>query len=174
MLAYNKCVLYNVFNIKNKEVLILKAEKSLKFSLAIINISIVVLFALAAALPWLVTWYVEVRHKDAGLPAVVMLTCYPCLPFAAVALFNIKKLLKNCLGGLVFGDSNISALKKVCVCCLFGAVITLVSGHFYMPFYVVSVAAAGCALIVKVIKDLFAAELQSRREEMLEAMRDEL
>ena len=149
-------------------------KNSLKLSFVIINISIALLFALAAALPWLVTWYVEVRHKYAGLPTVVMLTCYPCLPFAAIALFNIKKLLKNCLGGLVFGDQNISALKSVSICCLCGAVITLVAGNFYMPFYVVSVAAAGCSLIVKVIKDLFAAELQSRREEMLESMRDEL
>lgn len=152
----------------------MKTQKSLKISLAIINISIIALFALAIALPWLVTWFVEVRHKDGGLPAVVMLTCYPSLPFAAGALFNIRKLLKNCIGGLVFGDQNITCLKKVCVCCLAGAAITLVAGCFYMPFYVVSIAAAGCALIVKVIKDLFAAELESRREELYETVREEL
>ncbi len=149
-------------------------KNSLKLSFVIINISIVLLFALAVILPWLVTWYVEVRQKDAGLPAVVMLTCYPCLPFAAIALFSLRKLLKNMLGGLVFGDQNIAALKKVCVCCLCDAVITLVAGYFYMPFYVVSIAAAGCALIVKTIKDVFAAELQSRREELYNSVRDEL
>ena len=152
----------------------MRSEKSLKFSLAIINISIILLFALAVALPWLTTWYVEVRQKNAGLPTVVMLTCYPCLPLATIALFSIRKLLKNCLSGLVFGDQNITALKTVSICCLGGAIITLIAGNFYMPFFVVSIAAAGCALIVKVIKDLFAAELQSRREEMLESMRDEL
>ncbi len=174
MLANNKSVLYNYCTITYKEVHILKAQKSLKFSLAIINISIVILFALAITLPWIITWFVEVRHKDAGLPAVVMLTCYPCVPFAAAALFYLRKLIKNCLGGLVFGDQNITALKVISICCLCGAAITLVAGYFYMPFYVVSIAAAGCSLVVKVIKDIFATELQSRREELYESVREEL
>lgn len=172
-LAYKRMLLYNDFN-KLKEVFVLKTKKSLKISLAVINISVIVLFALAIALPWLVTWFVEVRHKDGGLPAVVMLTCYPSLPFAVGALFNIRKLLKNCLGGLIFGDKNISCLKKICMCCLAGSIITFAAGFFYLPFFVVSIAAAGCALIVKVIKDLFAAELELRREELYETVREEL
>lgn len=149
-------------------------KKSVKFTLAIINISIIILFALAVALPWIITWYTEVRHKDASLPTVVMLTCYPCLPFATVALFRLRKLLKNILDGLVFGDKNISALRIVSVCCLGGAAITLVAGFYYMPFWVISIAAGGCALIIKTIKDVFAAELDSRREELYESVREEL
>lgn len=149
-------------------------KKSVKLTLVVINISIIILFALAVTLPWIITWYTEVRHKDAGLPAVVMLTCYPCLPFAAVALFSIRRLLKNILNGLVFGDRNLTVLRTVSVCCAGGAAITFVAGFYYMPFFVVSIAAGGCAIIVKVIKDVFAAELQSRREKMYESVRDEL
>ena len=46
-------------------------KKSVKFTLVVINISIILLFALAVTLPWMVTWFVEVRHKNAGLPAPV-------------------------------------------------------------------------------------------------------
>ncbi len=149
-------------------------KKSVKITYVIINLSIVVLFVLAIALPWLVTWFVEVRHKDQGLPVVVMLTCYPSLPFAAVALFSLRKLLKNILGGLVFGDQNLTCMKKISVCCLAGAGITFVAGFFYLPFFVVSLAAAGCALIVKATKDTFASELEHRREELYNYVREEL
>lgn len=149
-------------------------KKSVKTTYIIINISIFLLFALAASLPWLVTWYVEVRHKDAGLPALVMLICYPCLPFAAVALFSIRAILKNTLNGLVFGDRNITHLKRTVFCCVGGAVITFAAGFFYLPFFVVSIASAGCAVIVNVIKDILAAELESRREELYNSVRDEL
>ncbi len=149
-------------------------KKSVKFTFVIINIAIIVLFALAIALPWLVTWFVEVRHKDAGLPAVVMLTCYPSLPFAAAVLFSLRKVLKNILNGLVFGDQNITALGNISVCCGCGAVITFIAGFYYLPFFVVSIAAAGCALIVKALKDTFAAELDNKREELYISVRDEL
>lgn len=149
-------------------------KKSVKFTYIIINISIVILFALAISLPWLVTWYVEVRHKDAGLPALVMLTCYPSLPFAVIALFSLRKLLKNILNGLVFGDQNLTALKKISICSLIGGFITFIAGFYYLPFFVVSIAALGCSLIVKVIKDVFAAELQQQREELYNSVRDEI
>ncbi|MDO4608276.1 MAG: hypothetical protein Q4B40_03695 [Clostridia bacterium] len=152
----------------------MKNKKSLKFSLIIITLSIIILFAIAVTLPWLVTWYVETKQKDAGLPTLIMLVCYPCLPFAAVALFSLRKLIKNCLGGLVFGDQNIRVLKTTAICCLAGAVITLVAGRFYIPFYFVSIAAAGCALIAKTTKDIFAAELEQKREELYESVKDEL
>ena len=152
----------------------MKAKKSLTFSLIVVYISIVALLSLAVALPWLVTWLVEVKHKNAGLPALIMLTCYPCLPFSIYALLNIKKVIKSCLSGLVFGDSNIASLKKVCLCSLAVAVITFVSAFFYPPFYVISLACAGCALSIKVTKDLFAAELEKRREELYETVREEL
>lgn len=149
-------------------------KKTVKITYLIINLSIIILFALAVALPWLVTWYVEIKHKNAGLPALVMLTCYPSFPFAVVALFSLRKLLKNILNGLVFGDNNITLLHRVTFCCLVGAGITFIAGFKYLPFFVVSIACVGCALIVKTINDVFAAELDRRREELYETVRENL
>lgn len=149
-------------------------KKTVKLTYFVMNLSIIILFALAITLPWLVTWYVEIKHKNAGLPALVMLTCYPSFPFAVVALFSLRKLLKNILNGLVFGDENITMLRRVSRCCLVGAVITFAAGFKYLPFFVVSIACVGCALIVKTINDIFAAELDRRREELYKSVRDEL
>lgn len=149
-------------------------KKTVKITYLIINLSIIILFALAVALPWLVTWYVEIKHKNAGLPALVMLTCYPSFPFAVVALFSLRKLLKNILNGLVFGDNNITLFHRVTFCCLVGAGITFIAGFKYLPFFVVSIACVGCALIVKTINDVFAAELDRRREELYETVRENL
>ncbi len=152
----------------------MKNKKSLKLSLIIIDISMVILLALSISFPWLVTWFVEVRGKSAGFSTVVMLTCYPCVPFAAVSLISLRRLIKNCIAGLVFGDQNVRALSAVAICCLSGAVITLIAGKFYMPFYLISFAAACCSLIVKAIKDIFATELSTRREKLYESVREEL
>lgn len=168
MLANNNYVLYNVLN-NFKGVSILKLQKSLKLSLIIINISIIVLFVLAIILPSLVTWFVEIKHKDAGLPVVVMLTCYPSLPFAAAALFYLRIFLKNCLNGLIFYDKNVFALRIVTIACLCGSAITLVAGFFYLPFFVVSISAAGCSLIVKVAKDIIDSKIESQSADVAES-----
>lgn len=148
---------------------ILKLQKSLKFSFVIINISIVLLFALAIILPSLVTWFVEIKHKDAGLPLVVMLTCYPSLPFATAALFCLRAFLKNCLKDLVFCTKNIFYLRVVTIACLCGAAITLVAGFFYLPFFVVSISSGGCALIVKIAKDIIDSKIEQKSDVVKES-----
>lgn len=149
-------------------------KKSVKFTLILVYVAIFLLFAMVVALPWIVTWYVEVRGKDAGLPAVIMLTCYPCVPPVAIALFALKSMLKNILNGLIFGDENIRSLNKIAVSSLICGVITAVAGYFYLPFYFVSLAAFGCAIIIKAIKDTFAAQLENQREKLYESVREEL
>lgn len=143
---------------------VLKLQKSLKLSFIIINISIVILFALAIFLPSLVTWFVEIKHKNPGLPLVVMLTCYPSLPFAIAALFCLRSFLKNCLNNLIFCEKNVFYLRVVTVSCLCGAAITLIAGFYYLPFFVVSISASGCALIVKVVKDIIDSKIEREND----------
>ncbi len=152
----------------------MNTKKSLLFSFIIINIAIVVLFALAITLPWLVTWFVETRNKSPRLPAIVMLVCYPCVPVIATALFSLRKLIKNCLDDLFFGDQNLKMLKIVVICCLIATGITFIAGYYYLPFYVLSLACAGGALVFKVMKDIISIELDKKREKLYESVKDEL
>ncbi len=149
-------------------------KKSFVLSLIAINVLLVLFFIVTVTLPWIITWYVEVRNKDSGLPALIMLTCYPCVPFVGVSLFSLRKLIKNFIAGMVFGDQNIKMLKVSAICCACVSVITFLAGRYYMPFFAISLATAICALILKVVMDIFSAELAERREKLYESVKDEL
>ena len=128
----------------------------------------VLLAVSAAALPFIVTWYVETRGRDQTLPATIMLTCYPCLPFAAAVLISLKRLLKNVLDGLILGDKNLSLLRAAAISFFAITVITLAAGRYYKPFYILAGCAAFCGLTFFVVRSLFNALLQKQREKDLE------
>lgn len=129
-------------------------KKAAKMSLVITYICMLLLPVLAVALPYGITWYVEVKGRSADLAAVVMLTCYPCVPFAVVALFCLRRFLKNIISESVFEGNGIKDILYVSVCCAVAGLIMLVAGIFYMPFYIAGGAALFGALITKTIYDL--------------------
>ena len=47
------------------------------------------------------------------------------------------------------------------------AVITFFSGYFYLPFYIISVAAAFFSLILRVIKNVFRSAIEIKAENEL-------
>ena len=112
-------------------------KKALKTTLIITYIFIVFLIFLAIALPWLVTWYVETMGRKQTLPTIIMLTCYPCVPFAFLTLVNLRKIILNMLKEKVFVNENSKAFKKISVYCMCISVITFVAGFFYLPFFIV-------------------------------------
>lgn len=128
-------------------------KKSAKISLIITYVFMLLLVVLTIGLPYGITWYVEVKGRAPDLAATVMLTCYPCVPFAAVALFRLRRFLKNLIRDTLFEGKNLYDLIYIAFCCLFSGIIMLIAGFFYMPFYISGGAAMFCALIVKVIYD---------------------
>lgn len=140
-------------------------RKSAKLSLFVTYVFMAALLLCVIFLPMVVTWYVEVKGRDQTLPTTIMLTCYPLVPFAAIVLFSLRRLLINLLSGLVIGEQNIKMLKRISICCLAAGLIMIFVGHRYMPFYIAGIAAAACSLIVSVIQNLFEALLQAQNEE---------
>lgn len=128
-------------------------KKSAKISLVITYVCMVLLVVLTIGLPYGISWYVEVKGRSADLAATVMLTCYPCVPFAAVALFSLRRFLKNLIKDTLFKGRNLRDLIYISLCCVCSGIIMLIAGIFYMPFYISGGAAMFCALIVKVIYD---------------------
>ena len=53
------------------------AKKSVTLSLILVYIAMAVLAAITVTMPWLVTWYVESKGREASLPTTIMVTCYP-------------------------------------------------------------------------------------------------
>ena len=130
-------------------------KKSAELTLAVTYILMIVLAVFVVALPFATTWYVEKKARPAELATVTMLSCYPCVPFAVLALFSLKSLLKNIIKGNINDDKNYTHLKSVSVCCLVAGFIMLIAGFFYKPFFISSGSALFCSLVVKVIMDIF-------------------
>ncbi len=114
--------------------------KLLKVTLWLTNIFILLLIICAVALPWGVTWYVETMGRSQKLPAIIMVTCYPCVPFAGAILLYIRRIIKNILTDMLFHLDNVIYFKRISLFCLIIALITLIGGRFYLPFFIVGIA----------------------------------
>ena len=122
--------------------------KSIKLSIAVTNILLIVLLIFTVCLPWMVSWYVETMRRSSSLAATVLVTCYPCAPFVAAALIFLRRLLKNVLEKGLLREENFSLMKKITVCCTIIAAITLIAGKFYFPFFLVSATFIFVALLL--------------------------
>ena len=118
-------------------------------------------------MPFMITWYVEERGGDETLPATIMLTCYPCIPFAATILISLRRLLKSVLGGLILGDKNLNLLRVTTISCFAITAITLAAGRQYKPFYIIALSAAACGLTFFIVRSLLGILLNERREKDL-------
>ena len=139
----------------------LNAQKSLKLCLILTDIFICVLIIVAALLPFGVSWYVEVKHRSQTLASTIMVTCYPCAPFLGFALLKLRKILKAVLSGGFPSDRVSHDFRVICYCCLIIALITLIAGRYYLPFYIV----CGTFLFLSLLIYIFTAitkELRSR------------
>ncbi len=133
----------------------MKKSQSIKFSIMLTEIFIVLLVTLAAALPFLVTWYVNYFGRHESLATTIMVTCYPCAPFVGLALFYLRRLLKKIDKGNFNDPNNAKCLKYIVICCIIIAGITLVAGRFYIPFFLVAGMFLFLALIVLAFRNIF-------------------
>ena len=135
--------------------------KTAKFTLWIVYLFMALLAVAAVSLPWLVIWYVETMGRSPDLATVVMLTCYPCVPFAVMALLSARKLLKCILDGRYRCPQTVTLIHRICLCCLFAGLIMFAAGFFYMPFFIAGTAALSCSLLLRLTADLFKTMLKS-------------
>lgn len=145
----------------------LSQNNSVKLSLYITDFIIALFFAAAALLPRFTKWYITYMGRPANVRTVILAVCYICLPFALLALFSLRRLLKNIMRGDTFVADNIKRLNLLFICCAAAAVITFFSGYFYLPFYIISVAAAFFSLILRVIKNVFRSAIEIKSENEL-------
>ncbi len=135
----------------------LNHKKSVKVSLILTYVLMVSLAILVFTVPFIIIWYVEIRNRPEYLPslsAVIMLTFYPCVPIAFLILFKFRNLLKNFLNDEVFTFTNVSNLYTISLCMIIITAILLISGYFYMPFWVASAATAICSLTLHIMKNI--------------------
>jgi len=135
----------------------MKKDRSALLTLIALGILGSVLVLLAFTAPFLAKWFLTHFNRPAGILPAILTTFYTILPFAAGVLVAMWKLLTNILDGAVFIPQNVRLLRIVGILLFFATVIFLVAGYFYMPFYLLAVCAAFITLIVRVVKNCFAA-----------------
>lgn len=145
----------------------LSQTKSVKLSLYLTDFIIALFFAAAIFLPRFTKWYITYMGRPANVRAVILVVCYTCLPFGMIALFSLRRLLNNIMRGDTFVTDNIKRLNILFLCCATAAVISFFSGYFYLPFYIISVAAAFFSLILRVIKNVFRSAIEIKAENEL-------
>ncbi len=130
-------------------------NKSLRIAHIITDLFFVILIILAIALPFLVTWYVEYKGRSESLFTTILVTCYPCVPFVGASLLFLRRLIKNARNDQTFSQSSIRCLKDISACFFIIALITLVAGRFYLPFYIVGITFAFLSVLLYAIKAIF-------------------
>ncbi len=133
----------------------MKKTNTIKFSIFLTDLFLVLLTLIAFLLPFLVTWYVEYAGRLESLATTIMVTCYPCAPFTGMILFYLRKVLKNIAKDDFSSPDNIKHLKYMSLCCVIVALITLIAGGFYLPFFLVAGTFLFLALLIFVFRNIF-------------------
>lgn len=142
----------------------MKKDRSALLTLVALGILGGLLVFLAFSAPRLAYLFVETFDRPAAIVTPILTTFYIILPFAAGVLVCMWKLLCNILSGEVFLPVNVTLLRVVGILLFFATVIFAVAGYRYMPFYLLAVCAAFITLIVRVVKNCFAAAVVLKDE----------
>lgn len=123
-----------------------------------------VLLLLAFTAPMLTKMFIAYFNRPAAIFKPVIITFYTILPLAAGVLFSLIKLLLNIVNDNVFITENVKLLRVISILLAVATLIFAVSGYFYMPFYLLAAFAAFMVIIVRVVKNCFAAAVVLKEE----------
>lgn len=140
-------------------------DKSLLLTRVCVWLSAAALVLLCVSAPWLFSWFIQ---KRLILPPqsrdYFLVTTYTVAVPAAIALYMMNQLLANIRKEEVFTEKNTRYLRGMSWCCLAAGLIFLVSSFYYLPFFALCAAAVFMALILRVIKNVFAQAEEIKKE----------
>ena len=145
-------------------------DKSLLLSRIAVWIFILLAAFSVVAAPTLTKLFLDFsRAPMAGMTRQQTLLCFLSTEYlsllpAGVLLWNLHRLLQRIGRAEVFVRANERALRRISWCCIAEAAICFVSCLYYLPFLLVTVAAGFMALIVRVIKNVFAEAIALKDE----------
>ena len=94
----------------------------------------------------------------------LVLTLYSSSLFAALLLVVLWRLLSNIRAGEVFTEDNVRNLRLASWSTFAIACIYLLSMFYFLPFGVISLAAAFVALVIRIVKNIFAQAIEMKSE----------
>ncbi len=140
-------------------------DKSLLLTRVCVWLSVAALVLLCVSAPWLFSWFIQ---KRLILPPqsrdYFLVTTYTVAVPAVVTLYMMNRLLANIRKEEIFTEKNTRYLRGMSWCCLAAGLIFLVSSFYYLPFFALCAAAVFMALILRVIKNVFAQAEEIKKE----------
>ena len=140
-------------------------SKSILLSEILLGIFAATLLLLDVFMNPFLDWYMNLRLMTSPtIKAGMMVTLYALSIFAWLILAEMFILLRNLKNAEVFTSKNVKILRIVSICLLVIALISIAGGFFYLPFFIVAVAAAFLTLIVRIVKNAFAEAVRMKEE----------
>lgn len=140
-------------------------SKSIILSEILLAVFAVTLLALDVFMSPFLDWYMNLRQMTSStIKAAMMITMYVGSVFAWIILAEMFSLLRNLQKAEVFTEKNAKILRLVSFCFLLIALVTIAGGFFYLPFFIVTAAAAILTLIVHIVKNAFAEAVKMKDE----------
>ncbi len=142
------------------------SDKSLALSRFCVICFAILLLALDIAGLFLIDMFLEMTKPLANsIPRTgLILTLYSSSLFAALLLVLLWSLLSNIRRGEVFTEVNVRNLRLASWACFTIACIYLISMLYFLPFGVISLAVAFIALVIRIVKNIFAEAIEMKSE----------
>jgi hypothetical protein len=137
---------------------------SAKVTLWLNRLIMLVLVALAFAMPALLRWYETVRVLGSHVAQAISLAFYCCCPPVAAALGDLDRILRNILSGKVFVPQNVSCIRRIRWYCLATGLICLPASFRYPPLIFVFIIMGFLSLVVTVLASVMHAAVALREE----------
>jgi len=137
-------------------------NKSVILSLVCTRVIIVGALALAVALPSIAR-FAEHDYGNTIFSKAMPVYYAFCIP-ALVALFVLDRLLLAIRRDEVFTGQNVRYLRIISWCCVVAALVLLAGGFVSIYFLALAIVAAFFGVVLRVVKNLFAAAVALKDE----------
>lgn len=141
------------------------SEKSTKLTLAVTYLAAVILALLMVFASPVAKLIIGEGAKNAFQAAVT--SFYICCPAGWLALFKIRKLLKNVLSDTIFTNETVKLLRQLSWCCAFVAAVSFITTYFCHIFFTFTIGAGFMTLILRVLKNVMAKAVELKEENEL-------
>lgn len=139
-------------------------HRSLILSRAITIFLLVLVGACLIFLPSIMEHYFLYRQMPMKLLPPLLIFCYICAVVALGALLFLLWLLCRIAGGILFDRKNVALLGWLSLCCILISIITAVAAAWYFPCVIIAFAAGFLFLILRVVRNVFAAAAEIKTE----------
>lgn len=132
-------------------------RKSLILSKFCVWLFMCLILVTVVAAPRLTYWFLGFSRADlAETEGFFLATIYAGAVPAAYLLYSLLRLLLSIERKQVFITENVERLRRISWSCFAGALVSLLSALYYLPWIFVAVAAAFMGLVVRVVKNVVA------------------